>query len=152
MNPSREITDSNIQDFMRCYQTDDESIMKYKLYGPANPLIDGGCQYSDDGICYMMTCGCFEKGEWYVGYCLECKEIIASKKYAWRNPLINGAFIGCYCKNHFRMRIEKSEDADEDEEDSYSNLCDIMEMVRDHHPIVDHSHDENICLTSEEWM
>lgn len=150
MDPKREITDANIIAFRRCYNPSEEAVRKYKQYGPANPLWNESledqeiriCPYSEDGICYMLTCKCKEidedgiqSNDYYTGICNECKEVLPSRKYVWRTPLSHGGFVGCYCKSHYRLNIEKEEV--EDNEDPFNNLCDIMELIRECHPIVE---------------
>lgn len=148
------ILDEEIPVFIRCVKNDEESIRNYKLYGPANPLINDGrddtefmfCPYSYDGVCYMLTCDCrkneedIKKGEWYTGKCeytdpdgYKCQTVFNSKTQAWRTPLSEGGFNGCFCKDHFRRCVPRPEDPDE--YSPYHTLCDIMIMVRERYPI-----------------
>lgn len=159
MDPNREITDAHIKTFIRCYNSSEESIRKYEMYGPSNPLWSDclenqeikECEYSEDGICYMLTCKCKEVDEdgikskdYYTGMCNECKESLPNKSLVWRHPLLNGGFIGCFCKSHYRLCIAK-------EEEDFHNLCDIMEIIRDKHPIVEcFKTDDNITIIDEE--
>lgn len=152
MNPNREITDANIVAFRRVYNPSEESIRKYKQYGPSNPLWNDSledqevreCPFSEDGICYMLTCKCKEfdedgiqSNDYYTGECSECKEILPSRKYVWRIPLSHGGFIGCFCKSHYRLQEKEKKEEVEDVDDPFNNLCDIIELVRECHPIVE---------------
>jgi hypothetical protein len=156
MNPNRDFTDEDIRVFMRCYNSkSNECIKNYELYGPSNPLIcealEGDdelkCPYSEDGICYMLTCNCKENEDddskfksYYTGICQECKQVLPSKVDVWRTPLIGGGFVGCFCRSHFRIVNENNEDLEEENiVDTFTNLCDIMEIVRDKHPVLDYS-------------
>lgn len=143
MDPNREFFEEDIIEFRRCFKNNEQSIEKYRLYGPSNPFksIDGyfpQCEFSDDGICYMMQCRCKEEDndDWYTGECLTCELELPKRVNAWRRPCINGSFIGCFCRNHFRPLIVKGEYVDEDETYPLINLCDIMEVVRDKFPIL----------------
>lgn len=152
------ILEQEIPVFMRCVRSDEEAISNYKKYGPANPLVNNGredhefefCQYSYDGVCYMLTCNCrrddidVENGEWYNGKCnynnsegQYCQTILNNKTDAWRTPLENGGFNGCFCKDHFRRCIPRPDD--KEEFSLYHTLCDIMIMVRERYPVQEYS-------------
>lgn len=139
-----EITEYEIIQFRRCFNPSEESIEKYKMYGPANPLVskfdgteDLRCSFSSDGICYMMTCRCLEYDEdvdeynddWFVGICLECDKKIEDRKDAWRIPDIYGAFIGCYCEDHFKSKFDGTDDV------RHRSLCKVIECIRNKFPI-----------------
>lgn len=148
MEEELNILDEEIEVFIRCYNQSEDSIRKYHIYGPANPIVNDCrddseyefCPYSEDGVCYMLTCRCKEldqgvekKTDYYVGYCLECKVELLTKADVWRTPVVGGGFIGCYCREHFRLNVKRPEDSDE--YDAHSSLCDIMICIRDRHPV-----------------
>lgn len=147
MNPSREITENDILTWKRCFKNNPESIKNYKLFGPSNPFVNNDiyrnfCESSEDGICYMMKCQCFEyeddisTGDWFKGKCIECDERIFNRKDAWRIPKLNGGFVGCFCRAHFRLPIIKDDD-EEDINKEFNNLCDIIEIIKDVNKIED---------------
>ena len=145
MDPKREILNNDIIQWKRCFKNNEESIMKYKLYGPSNPHKQNGiyekkCESSEDGICYMMKCQCLEyedeisTGDWFIGKCFECNDPILNRKDAWRIPNPNGGFVGCFCRFHFRLPVGRDEENNEDNDHGFNNLCDIMEIIKDNFP------------------
>lgn len=148
------ILEEEIPVFMRCFVNKEEYISKYKLYGPANPQVNACrddedyniCDYSEDGVCYMLTCNCVRDDpdvpnkEWYNGKCNyvdpdghPCRVIFNDKSEAWRTPLDDGGFNGCFCRDHFRRGIPRSQDPEEFS--LFHTLCDIMIVVREKYPI-----------------
>lgn len=140
--------------FKRCFFNSEEMIKNYKAFGPANPQVNEGvddehfrfCPFSDDGICYMLTCNCVNDDpdvpnkNWYTGKCMfidddgkHCPVVFDSKIEAWRTPLDNGGFNGCFCRNHFRRNIPRPED--KEHFSLFHTLCDIMIMIRERYPI-----------------
>ena len=67
-------------------QTPDEACQRY-----------GGCRY--------LTCRCHEAEtyddqglpDWFLGYCVECGDVIPSRQAATRQTLPHGGYHGCYC-------------------------------------------------------
>lgn len=143
MDEEKEISEFAINEFRRCFRNNPIDIELYQLNGPSNPFkkryeedIQRNCESSEDGICYMMKCQCFEydmddipTGDWYKGECLICKEKLPTKRDAWRFPCINGGFTGCYCKDHYRCAFNDINGT------AYETLCDIMEAIRNKYPI-----------------
>lgn len=149
-----EVLEEEIPVFKRCFVNSEEYIANYKLFGPANPQVNAFkddndynmCEYSQDGICYMLTCNCMRDDpdvpnkDWYNGKCnyidpdgYSCKITFNDKTEAWRTPLDGGGFNGCFCKDHFRRCIPRPKD--KDEFSLFHTLCDIMIMVREKYPI-----------------
>lgn len=141
--------------FKRCFVNSEEFISQYRRYGPANPQVNEGredddykyCQFSNDGVCYMLTCNCVQDDpdvpnfNWYNGKCnyvdpdgVECRVTFNSKSEAWRTPLDTGGFNGCFCRDHFRRCIPRPEDPEEFS--LFHTLCDIMIIVREKYPVI----------------
>lgn len=140
--------------FMRCFVNNEENIAKYRMFGPSNPLVNSCrededfefCPYVYDGICYMMTCKCRNEdpdnpdAEWFNGRCnyvdpdgFPCRVVFDEKMDAWRTPLDEGGFNGCFCRDHFRRGIPRPDD--KEEFSLFHTLCDICVMVREKYPI-----------------
>lgn len=164
MSQERKISDNDVKTFLRCYNNSEENIRKYEMYGPSNPKwsrsLENGdlktCPYSEDGICYMLTCKCFNtdnEGVFYEddydGECLECEEELPSKQYVWRRPVVSGGFeMGCFCRKCFKPA---GEEVDEDDEDDLDNLYDVMIIIRDKHPVIEAVRiDNNIEILSDD--
>lgn len=140
--------------YMRCFINKKEFIENYKLFGPSNPIVNEGidddecraCEYSHDGICYMLTCNCrpddpdVPNKDWYNGRCnytdkdgYKCRVVFNDKTEAWRTPIEEGGFNGCFCVDHYRREIPRP--SDRNDFSLFHTLCDIMFFVRDRYPI-----------------
>uniref|UniRef100_A0A6C0BEJ9 Uncharacterized protein n=1 Tax=viral metagenome TaxID=1070528 RepID=A0A6C0BEJ9_9ZZZZ len=144
MSKEEEVSDFEIEEFVRCFNRDEEYHINYNLYGPANPMRPDEfddkpyiCKFSPTGICHMLTCMCLEDNaydvkdnDWYTGICLECDNKILNKKSAWRMPCKNGGFLNCYCsEQHMVARLVENED------DEYIALAKVMKAIRMKFPI-----------------
>lgn len=94
------------------YKIECNDIPIFREYGPVNTLYNSSSDSLPDdhkcaklGGCRMLSCTCFERSDqedeivekWFYGSCDICKVIIEKEEYAFRLPLDQGGWIGCYC-------------------------------------------------------
>lgn len=77
-----------------------------KVLGPVNYNDQAPNEFCQRyGGCRYMTCRCHESEvyddqglpDWFLGYCVECGDVIPSRQAATRQTLPHGGYHGCYC-------------------------------------------------------
>lgn len=96
----------------------------FRMLGPANTITDMKFINKEHpcylfGGCRMFTCVHFTSVDpeaeineptldWFSGSCDQCLRRIEVKCYAWRRPLINGGWVGCYCSKECTLLMMES--------------------------------------------
>lgn len=80
-----------------------------RQYGPANAIPNQNCcgAPQQQGPCRMLYCTCrrweedteevLESTDWFEGSCQHCQRSIRKYRHAFRFPLAQGGWLGCYC-------------------------------------------------------
>jgi len=107
------------------YEAESGNQLVDHFLGIPNSKVGKKCR-AINGKCRMLTCDCFENGDWFAGECYDCHHKIEKREYAIRYPVPRGGWECCFCSLECMLKTVTprlaSKNMDVEEEKNRLNL------------------------------